>query len=89
MRQTGRTTRIVNFVVDQLFSVSECIATDHTAFEFETATQSNLRHFIDMVKNKVYQGFPNQPYVVEHKFIKVEGKWMVHFKMKLKTNKEI
>lgn len=32
-RQTGRTTRIAQFAVDQLLSVGECIVTDHIVFE--------------------------------------------------------
>jgi hypothetical protein len=34
LRQTGRTTRIVNYIVEQLYSVGTCIATDHIVYEF-------------------------------------------------------
>ncbi len=37
MRQSGRTSRIIDFAIDQLFSVGEVIVADHTAFEFRTA----------------------------------------------------
>lgn len=33
MRQTGRTTRIVNFAIDQLLSCGNVIITDHAIFE--------------------------------------------------------
>lgn len=32
-RQSGKTTRIINNVIEQLYSVGQCIATDHTCFE--------------------------------------------------------
>ncbi len=31
-RQSGKTTRIINNVIEQLYSVGQCIATDHTVF---------------------------------------------------------
>ena len=34
LRQTGRTTRIVQHVVEQLYSVGTCVATDHIVYEF-------------------------------------------------------
>ena len=33
MRQTGRTTRIVNFAIDQLLSCGNVVITDHATFE--------------------------------------------------------
>tara|TARA_B110000902_G_C13717538_1_gene363764 strand:- start:108 stop:374 length:267 start_codon:yes stop_codon:yes gene_type:complete len=54
MRQTGRTTRIVNFTVDQLFSIGEVIVTDHISFEFEHKQNGvPLHYFIDNVKERV------------------------------------
>ena len=53
MRQTGRTTRIVNFAVDQIFSVGEVIVTDHMAYDNPTFRSNNLRHFIGNVKSMV------------------------------------
>ena len=47
MRQTGRTSRIVDFAIDQLYSVGEVILTDHTAFEYPGITQSKIQFFID------------------------------------------
>jgi len=52
MRQTGRTTRIVHHVVEQLYSVGTCIATDHGVYEFE-ATRQILNHFEEMVKREM------------------------------------
>lgn len=53
MRQTGRTTRIVHYVVDQLFSVGTCVATDHVVYEFEKPKLSMLVHFKEMVEREV------------------------------------
>jgi hypothetical protein len=44
MRQTGRTSRIIDFAVDQLFSCGEVIFTDHTAFEYP---KKNIRSTLD------------------------------------------
>jgi hypothetical protein len=53
-RRTGRTTRIVNFAVEQLHSVGEVIVTDHTVFEYPGAnTKDNLIHLVELVKQKV------------------------------------
>ena len=52
MRQTGRTSRIIDFTIDQLFSVGEVIVTDHIAFEFENVTNKSLFYFIDRVKDR-------------------------------------
>lgn len=53
MRQTGRTTRIVQYVVEQLYNVGTCVATDHVVYEYEPKL-SMLEHFEDMVKREVY-----------------------------------
>jgi hypothetical protein len=51
LRQTGKTTRIANFVIDQLHSVGEVIVTDHTSFEFpESNTMSSIRNLIEKVE---------------------------------------
>ena len=52
MRQTGRTTKIVQYVVDQLYSVGTCVATDHVAYEFG-ATRQMLNHFEEMVRREI------------------------------------
>lgn len=52
LRQTGKTTRIVNFVIDQLYSVGEVIVTDHTSFEFPN---NNNTPSIETLIDKVYK----------------------------------
>lgn len=52
MRRTGRTTKIVQYVVDQLYSVGTCVATDHVAYEFDKAGQM-LDHFEKMVIREI------------------------------------
>jgi hypothetical protein len=52
MRQTGRTTRIVQYVIEQLYSVGTCVATDHVAYEFG-ATRQILKHFEEMVRREM------------------------------------
>lgn len=52
-RQTGRSSRIVNHVTEQLFSVGGCISTDHVFFEFDNLKSKNLRNFIDRVRRRV------------------------------------
>lgn len=48
MRQTGRTTRIIQYVVEQLFNVGTCIATDHVVYEHKP-TFEMLKHFQESV----------------------------------------
>ena len=51
LRRTGKTTRIANFVIDQLHSVGEVIVTDHSSFEFpESNVTSSLQFLIDKVE---------------------------------------
>jgi hypothetical protein len=52
MRQTGRTTRIVQHVVEQLCHVGTCIATDHVVYEY-TPTRKMLRFFKERVEREV------------------------------------
>lgn len=46
MRKSGRTSRIIDFAIDQLFSVGEVVVTDHTSFEFlsKTGPDSSMVH---------------------------------------------
>jgi hypothetical protein len=53
MRQTGRTTRIVQHVVDQLFSVGTCVATDHVVYEYENPKLSMLGYFKEKVEREI------------------------------------
>jgi hypothetical protein len=52
MRQTGRTTRIVQYVVEQLYFVGTCIATDHVAYE-QGITRQISNHFEEMVRREI------------------------------------
>jgi len=52
LRQTGRTTRIVQHVVEQLYSVGTCVATDHIVYEF-TPKIKMLKPFKEKVKQEV------------------------------------
>jgi|688.fasta_scaffold2824111_1 hypothetical protein len=83
-RQTGRTTRIINHVVNELFSVGRCISTDHTTFEFEeTALDieefgSSIDYFIEKVKRRMdFESYGSAK--VDAKVIDVDGKKMVEF----------
>lgn len=58
-RQTGRTTRIANYVVDQLLNIGKCITTDHTVFEYDNIVATHLHDGLiskveNMVKNLTY-----------------------------------
>jgi hypothetical protein len=54
IRQSGRTTRIMDFTIEQLCSVGECIITDHTVFEYPNKVTNNyLKEFIERVNNRL------------------------------------
>jgi G:T-mismatch repair DNA endonuclease (very short patch repair protein) len=77
-RQTGRTSRIINHVVNELFSVGRCISTDHTTFEFEKLPNSQTDYFIEKVKRRMdFESNGNAK--VDAKVIDVGGKKMVEF----------
>lgn len=78
-RQSGRTTRIANFVIDQLFSVGHCITADHTAFEYPKASSAILT---DHLIAKVEKGFESMNYngnLLKTKIVKVDGFWAIRF----------
>jgi hypothetical protein len=80
MRQSGRTSRIVNFVVEQLFSVGRCIATDHIVFEYDKTTQVHIKDFIEKVERRIYADSYGRM-KVSSKIIKVDDVYMVDFKL--------
>jgi len=80
MRRTGRTRRIVNHTVEQLMSVGEVIVTDHIVYEFPDTSQRMLQPFVDNVKGEVKLKF-SPDVILEHKFIRVLDKWMIHFNL--------
>lgn len=85
IRQSGRTSRIVNFVVDQLFSVGECIATDHVTFEYEKIPQTTIMQFIDRVEH-AFNMCSFGSHDLKWEIINVDGRKLVHFKIKLKLD---
>ena len=87
MRQTGRTTRIVNHITEQLFSVGRCIATDHTAYEYDRS-KITLLYLIERVKKNVSNVNSSTDWKLEHKEVEVNGVLMIDFRLsKPSTNK--
>ncbi len=84
MRQTGRTSRIVDYITTQLFEVGQCIATDHIIFEFKITNNHMLNYLIDKVKKNV-EFKSNGKDTIRHEIIEVgangEKFMMVYFKM--------
>ena len=80
-RQSGRTTRIVDFTIEQLCSVGECIITDHTVFEYpKMITNSHLKNFIERVNNRLkFQTNGNMS--CTGKIKKIDDIKVVHFKI--------
>jgi hypothetical protein len=79
MRQTGRTTRIVQYVVEQLYNVGVCVATDHTVYAYEPKL-SMLIHFKEAVKREI--DFRSQgSKKIKTKDIKIEGIPYVKFEV--------
>ena len=87
MRQTGRTSRIVNFVIDQLHSVGEVIVTDHIAYEFSAVSQAQLIYFIDKVKDTFERSIHAKDWTVKHEFHKVGETPVVRFKLERKPER--
>ncbi len=80
LRRTGKTTRIANFVIDQLYSTGEVIVTDHTSFEFPN---SNNTSSIENLLEKVYrliEANSDGDIKVEHKIIKLDNIKLIRFK---------
>jgi len=75
-RQTGRTSRIINHVVNELFSVGKCISTDHTTFEFEKLPKSQINAFIKKVERRInFESYGSAK--VDSKVLDIDGKKMV------------
>jgi hypothetical protein len=81
MRQTGRTTRIVQHVVEQLYNTGKCISTDHVVFEYSNVGRDTLLEFRDKVKRKV-ELYSHGSKTVDSEFIRVKDYNMVYFTMK-------
>lgn len=82
MRQTGRTTRIISHVIEQLFNHGECIVADHVAYEFkDRMTLKVLNYFIERVERAVEDRSRSSKNRVVSKVVTVNGIKMVHFKL--------
>jgi len=78
MRQTGRSSRIIDFVIDQLFSVGQVIVTDHIVFEYDKITQKQLTHFIDRVERR-FKLACQDTIILKADIIRVKEFYVVHF----------
>ena len=84
LRQTGRTTRIVQHVVEQLYGVGTCIATDHIVYEF-TPEIKMLKHFKEMVEREVqFRSYGSKTVKTSH--MNIEG--IPYVKFELITNEK-
>ena len=79
-RRSGRTTRIANFVVDQLFDVGECIVSDHSIFEDPSWPMNKLNHLSGVVE-KIAEVQSNGEMLVDSRIVRIEGSKysVVHF----------
>ncbi len=85
MRQTGRTSRIVDFVVDQLHQNGRCIATDHVAYEYGSSLKhTDIKHFIELVEMRInlHSRGTNS---VESSVCRLNGLTVVDFTVRTKT----
>ena len=81
IRQSGRTTRIIDFTIEQLCSVGECIVTDHTVFECPNkVTNDYLKELIKRVNHRLqYQ--TNGYKSCKGEIKKVDDIKVIHFKL--------
>jgi hypothetical protein len=86
MRQSGRTSRIIDFTIDQLFSVGECIVTDHYVFEYPDAGVRHLTYFIDKVYARYAILNRDENFKLDQTIVRVGKVPMIHFK--IVSNKE-
>ena len=81
-RQTGRTTRIIDFIMEQLYSVGECIVTDHTVFEYPKKMANDaLINFIGKTNKRLEFQTGNMKSCTG-KILKAGDFKVVHFKLK-------
>jgi hypothetical protein len=82
MRRTGRTTRIVNHIVEQLMGVGGCIATDHAAFENDGFNiQSLEKSIVDKVLDAYNAKNKHSNSKIEKTIFDYNGIPAVHFKV--------
>lgn len=87
MRQTGKTSRTANHVVDQLFQVGQCITTDHVVFEVTKPKKKWLGNLIRMVENQVTTQ-SNGAKIAKSRIVKVDSIPCVHFTMHNANNQK-
>lgn len=80
MRATGRTSRIVDFVVDELFQHGQCISTDHIAYEDDRISMTELIPFVTKVLERVKYSTQEKNKAI-YNVQKVNDIYVVHFKM--------
>tara|TARA_B100001094_G_C18090875_1_gene750348 strand:- start:646 stop:921 length:276 start_codon:yes stop_codon:yes gene_type:complete len=86
IRQSGRTTRIIDFTIEQLCSVGECIVTDHTVFEYPNkVTNEDLKYFIERVDHRL-QHQTNGYNSCKGEIKKVDDIKVIHFKLNQKED---
>lgn len=74
IRQSGKSSRIADFAVDQLYSVGEVIVTDHTVFEYPTSnTRDSLKHLCDKIERKFQISDYQRKWSLDVEFHKVKG----------------
>jgi hypothetical protein len=74
IRQAGKTSRIADFAVDQLYSVGEVIVTDHTVFEYPTSnTQNSLIHLFEIIERKFDTSNYQRKWYLDFELHKVKG----------------
>jgi hypothetical protein len=81
-RQTGKSARIIDFVIDQLFSIGEVIITDHPVFEYPDVDHSK---YLNDFAEKVTKRFANvnaKPVKLEWEILTVNRFKIIHFKVK-------
>ncbi len=80
MRQTGRSSRIANFAIEQLFSVGQVIVTDHTVFEYPKVPQKSLMFLIDKIRRGIEINTQGHK-TVSSKIKKLDDIYVIHFKL--------
>lgn len=67
-RNTGRTSRIASFVVDQLYTTGQVIVTDHIQFEYPNSSLRSLDVLIERVKFLLHYNNKKLNYEIEKLF---------------------
>jgi hypothetical protein len=80
MRATGRTSRIVDFVVDQLFQHGQCVSTDHITYENDRISMTELIPFVTKVIERIKHSTQEKNKAI-YNIQKVNDIYVVHFKM--------